>query len=398
MKRREFMTTLSGLGILSAAPNLFSTQSPGGSASTPAKMAYRRLGRTGLRISAVSLGGSPVPNESVFRLAMDRGVNYVDTSSSYMNGNSESIIGRLIADRRDRFIVATKFHPGRRYRSTAGLIEEAEGSLRRLNSDYIDVLLVHGARDPDLLKADYVLEAFAKLKQQGKIRFTGVSCHHDPVRVLLPAIESGHYDMISLAYNVYSGSRVEEGGVYTDYLQEAGISKILNAASQKDLGVIAMKVMAGGERQELSRFRAEGVSPPQAKIKWVLADQRVSGIITEMLNFNILQENLGALAGPITQREQACLNRHVKKNSATYCRMCGICESVCPQGIAISDIMRYSLYYRGYGKTREARTAYRSLSLRATVAGCTQCGLCETHCPYDVAVLRNLETAYRLLA
>lgn len=398
MKRREFVAALSGLGIFATAPELFPAHCPDASASIPPPMEYRRLGRTGLRISAISLGGSPVPSEPVFQLAMDRGVNYVDTSSSYMNGNSERIIGRMIAGRRDRFIVATKFHPGRRHRAAAGLIGEVEGSLSRLSTDYIDVLLVHGARDPELLQADYVLEAFLQLKRQGKIRFTGVSCHHDPATVLMPAIKSGHYDMISIAYNVYSGNRVEDGRVYADYLQEAGISKILDAAERKDVGVIAMKVMAGGDRQELSRYRVPGVSLPQAKIRWVLADRRVSGIITEMLNFDMLHENLGALGSPITPREQACLNRHVKRNSSTYCRMCGVCEKVCPQQIAISDILRYSLYCSGYGKIRAARAGYRNLSLHAKVTGCMQCGLCEVHCPYGVAVLRNLGTAYRLLA
>jgi len=399
MKRRNFVGAVSGLGLAVAGAGLGMTSSleTAGAISSPG-MRYRRLGRTGLKVSEIGLGGSPVPEEPVFNLAMERGVNYVDTSSSYMNGNSERIIGRMIRGRRDRFIVATKFHPGRRHRTSAGLISEAEGSLQRLNTDYIDVLLVHGAGDPDTPLADYVLKAFETLKNQGKIRFTGISCHHDPVRVLLPAIQSGRYDMITVAYNAYSGTRVEAGRVYADYLKESGVDTVLNAAKQGDLGVIAMKVMAGGDRQELSAFQTGGVSLPQAKIKWVLRDRRVSGIISEMSNFSMLEENLAALGRPFSRREKDQLQRHVAEHSSAYCRMCGACAEVCPEAIRIPDILRYGMYCIGYGKAQSARTAYRSLPERAKFTGCTQCGLCETSCPYGVAIRANLKEAHRLLA
>lgn len=361
-------------------------------------MGYRLLGKTGLKISEVSLGGSPVPDEPVFRLAMERGVNYVDTSSSYMNGNSERMIGGYIRDRRDGFVVATKFHPGRRHHTTAGLISEVEGSLKRLNTDYIDILMVHGARDADILGADYVLEAFDRLKKQGKIRFTGVSCHHDPVGVLLPAISGGRYDMITLAYNAYSGTRVEKGRVYTDYVKESGIDTVLAAAARHRVGVVAMKVMAGGERQDLSSFLSTGKSLAGAKIKWVLRDRRVSGIISEMLSFAHLEENLAAAGQPFTFHERFRLRNDVNRYSDEYCRMCGACAPACPRGIPIADILRYRLYYTGYRKAAMARYAYGRLPRDVNAAACLDCGACESRCPYNVAIRTNLKQAHRLLA
>ena len=399
MKRRQFVSELSRLGLLTVGCAFGRPlRQDGSTAGGKQDMRYRRLGGTGLKVSEIGMGGSPVPDEPVFRLAMERGVNYVDTSSSYMNGNSERIIGRMIRGMRDRFIVATKFHPGRRHRTTAGLMGEVEGSLERLNIDCIDVLMFHGARDPEEVVADYVLEAFEQLKKQGKIRFSGVSCHHDPVRVLLPAIHSGRYDMITLAYNAYSGTRVVDGKVYSNYLQESGIDAVLNAAKRKDMGIIAMKVMAGGERQDLTPFQPEGISLPQAKIKWVLRDQRVSGIITEMRNFAMLEENLGALGRPFARREKAQLERHVQETSFAYCRMCGDCLAACPRGIAVPDILRYGLYLSGYGKVATARSAYRRLPRQVNAAACTHCGICESQCPYGVAIRTNLKHAHRLLA
>ncbi|MFQ6038890.1 MAG: aldo/keto reductase, partial [Candidatus Aminicenantales bacterium] len=111
-------------------------------------MAYRRLGRTGLWVSEISLGGSPVPDWAIFRQIIERGVNYIDTSHSYMNGNSERQIGRLLKEvGRDTVHVGTKFHLRRNW-SKASIIASVEGSLKRLQTDYLDVLLIHGAQDP----------------------------------------------------------------------------------------------------------------------------------------------------------------------------------------------------------------------------------------------------------
>jgi predicted aldo/keto reductase-like oxidoreductase len=360
-------------------------------------MRYRRLGRTELKISEVSLGGSPVPPEAVFRRAIELGVNYVDTSSSYMEGNGERLIGKLIKGRRDKFHVATKFHPGRRHKTKEALIEEAEGSLKRLDTDYVDVLLYHGANDTEWLTHDEVLGAFEKLKKDGKARFTGVSCHSNPVEVLTKAIESGHYDMITVGYNAHSGEAPEEGKVYEDYLKFSGIEKVLALAKQKDVGVVAMKTMAGGERQNLKKYQTEGVSLPQAKLKWVLENKAVAAAITEMLSFEILEENLGAIGVKMSDEEREVLNLWRQETSGDYCRMCGACRPVCEQGIAVPDIFRFTAYHDGYDKPLQARAAYRNLPGSRTIKGCNRCGRCEEACPHGLPIVRKLEHAHRLL-
>ena len=363
-------------------------------------MYYRRLGRTGLMISEISLGGSPIPPEPVFRKAMEMGVNYVDTSSSYSNGNSERIIGRMIKGQRDKFHVATEFHAaeGGSIKSTPELIQEAEGSLKRLDTEYVDIFLVHGASSSELLMSEEVLAALDQLKKDGKARFTGVSCHRDSVNVLTPAIESGKYDMISLAYNPYFGSYVEECEVYDNYLAKSGIEKILALAKQNDVGVIAMKSVAGGDRQNLEAFRTEGVSIPQAKLKWVLQNDAVTAAITEMVSFDILDENLAVSGMEMSSTERKVLSEYVKATSVDYCRMCGTCLWHCPSKIAIPDIMRCVAYNDEYGKTSLARSEYRKLPKASTFSGCNQCGICEIVCPYGLQIVQKLCNAHQILA
>lgn len=413
MNRREFIRT-SALGVLGThtlfgllgcsqkgneqAASLFGDSMHG--RIRRGDMYYRRLGRTGLMVSEISLGGSPVPPEPVFRKAVEMGVNYVDTSSTYSNGNSERMIGKIMESRRDKFYVATKFHPviGQKTKSKEALIEEMEGSLTRLKTDYVDILLVHGASNSDILANEEVLAAFDQLKKDGKIRFTGVSCHVDPVRVLTPAIQSGKYDVINVAYNAYSGDQVENGKVYDDYLARSGIEKVIALAKENDVGVVAMKTMAGGDRQNLEAFKTEGVSIPQAKLKWVLQNDAVAAIITEMVNFDILDENLAVSGVDMSSTERKVLSEYVKATSEDYCRMCGTCLRHCPLEIAIPDIMRYAMYHDGYGKTDVARREYRRLPVANTFLGCNLCGRCETICPYGLQIVRKLRNAHQMLA
>jgi predicted aldo/keto reductase-like oxidoreductase len=364
-------------------------------------MYYRQLGRTGLMVSEVSLGGSPVPPEDVFRQAIERGVNYADTSSNYMGGNSERQIGKAMKGGRDKFHVSTKIRPGRRrgFKDTKeSLIREAEGSLRRLDTDYIDVLSCHGAPNPEILANEEVLAAFDQLKKDGKIRFTGVSCHRDPQWVLTDAIKSGNYDVISIAFNAYSDTQIEKDKVYDDYLERSGIETVINLAREHDVGIIAMKSMAGGERQNLTAFRTEGVSLPQAKLKWVLENENVTAVITEILSFDMLQEDLSVSTSSMSAEERKVLSDYVKATSRDYCRMCGTCLHHCPSDIAIPDIMRYALYYEGYGKQAIARRKYQSLSKESTILGCDFCRKCENACPYNLPIINKLHHAHRLLA
>jgi len=204
--------------------------------------------------------------------------------------------------------------------------------------------------------------------------------------------------MITVAYNAYSSTGFEKGKVYDDYLAESGIAQVIRLAREKDVGIVAMKSMAGGDRQNLTGFKTEGVSLPQAKLKWVLRNDAVGTVISEMNTFEILEENLSVIGKDLAAAEEQDLARHVRATWGDYCRMCGTCLRICPKGIDVPDIMRYVMYYERYGKIRYAMNSYHDLPPAATFLGCSQCGECETSCPYGLNIVQKLRRAHRMLA
>jgi len=212
-------------------------------------MAYRRLGRTELMVSEVSLGGSPPPDEPLLSQAMELGINYIDTSPAYGEGSCERLVGKMIRGRRDQFYVTGKVFAQPGVALAADYVASAEATLERMQTDYLDIVQIHGAgRAADHQDAE-ILEAFRTLKEQGKARFTGLSCHADPVAVVKPAIEGGHYDVVTIAYNAYLDTPPVERAA--DYLGRCGIAELIALANQHDVGVIAMKTLKCEKVQDL---------------------------------------------------------------------------------------------------------------------------------------------------
>ncbi|MFQ6070944.1 MAG: aldo/keto reductase [Candidatus Aminicenantales bacterium] len=362
-------------------------------------MYYRRLGSTGLFISEISLGGSPVPDDPLLYRAVERGVNYIDTSHNYMNGNSERKIGKLCRDvGREKIHVATKFHLRGKW-SKKSIIESVNGSLKRLQSDYIDILLIHGAEDEKQLTDERLLEAFEELKKEGKYMFRGLSCHSNHHRVVKRAVECGYYDMVQLAYNVFDIRESEKKiKVYDDYLGESGTRHLISFAHSRDVGIIAMKVLkVGGKRQNIEKYRTGTTSLYQAMLKWALENRKISSVVTEMLTYKQLEEDLAVVGTPLSEEEKKTLFRYVAESSTDYCHMCGDCEISCPSGIKTTVILRYLSYYESYDKKERAIKAYARLKPSQTALSCQDCGQCEKECLYAVAVRRRIREAHSLL-
>ena len=363
-------------------------------------LGYRRLGRTGLAVSEISLGGSPLPDWSLFREIIDRGVNYIDTSTSYSNGNSERQIGRLFKEiGRDKVFVCTKFHLRDDWdRST--ILRSVEGSLERLKTDYVDVLSIHGAERPEDLLDERVAAAFEGLKKEGKCRFSGLSCHSNHEKVVRTAVESGRFDVVQVGYNVFD---IEEPSqdveAYDDYLGVSRMRDLIGMAAEHNIGVIAMKTLkVGGRRQNLDRYRAGTTSVFQAMLKWVLEDRRVASAVTEILNRQQMEEDLAAAGTPLTPQERAALWLHVAENGRDYCRLCARCRRSCPSRLATTEILRLLAYHESYGKTDAARAAYAALAPGETAPACRDCGSCEKACPYGVRIREGLRRAHSILA
>ena len=401
MKRKTFLKNIV-LGTLSFLPptsTLFSRPEQDDWRRKIGGMYYRRLGRTGLYISEISLGGSPLPDWSLMLRIIERGVNYIDTSCTYSNGNSERQIGRLFKEiGRDKVYVGTKVHLRSSWNEES-IIQSVEGSLRRLETDYIDVLLIHGAAREEDLVDERVLKAFERLKKEGKFRFNGLSCHTNHHLVIRRAVECGHYDMVQLGYNVFDIAEAEkEVRAYEDYLGESGLRDLIRLASSKNVGVIAMKgLKVGGRRQQLDRYRTETASLIQAMLKWILENKDISSVVIEMLNQAEMEEDLAVSGEALQPAERTILYRHVAENLKDYCHLCGRCQESCPSRIPTADILRFLAYYESYLKIPFSKEAYGRLVPDQTAAACKSCAECEKACPYGVSIRSRIREAHRLL-
>ncbi|HMA53389.1 MAG TPA: aldo/keto reductase [Acidobacteriota bacterium] len=400
--RRTFIKTMAG-GALAFGSSL--SVRPGPGQAPPARldkdgMAYRRLGRTDLHVSEISLGSSPLPDPDLLRAIIDRGVNYIDTSHNYDNGNAERQIGRLLKDvGRDKVHVATKFHVAGRD-TPASIMASVHGSLKRLDVATIDVLMIHGAETAAVVGDERVLEAFERLRKEGAFRFRGLSCHTNQDEVVRKAVECGLYDMVQVGYNVFD---IQEpaGAVetYPDYLGASGMRALIELAHSKGVGVIAMKTLkVGGRRQDLERYRTGSVSLYQAMLKWVLDDARVASAVTEILNRQQMEEDLGAAGTKLASAEKRTLARYVRENGADYCHGCAGCRRACPAGIDSPGILRALAYRESFGKSERAREVYASVVNGGTASACRGCGACEKACPYGVAVRSRVRQAREVLA
>jgi uncharacterized protein len=202
------------------------------------RLPHRTLGRTGASVSILAFGcGSrflAYPEEqasAVLERAIALGIDYFDTAVDYGDGESERRVGRVMATRRRDVFLATKVPP--RARTRDGALREVEASLKRLRTDRLDLLHLHGLTDQaDLEKIeapDGAMKALYQLRDQKVTRFIGMTSHTDGA-VMARAIERNDLDCVQMAMNPARGGRFEE--------------QALPAANRKSLGVILMKVTA----------------------------------------------------------------------------------------------------------------------------------------------------------
>lgn len=233
-------------------------------AAGPTALPTREFGRTGARPSILALGcGNRLymayKNEEraveAVRLALDSGITYLDTAQAYGDGLSETWVGKACKDRRKHLFLATKTPA----RTADQVLRSCEASLKRLQTDYLDVLHIHGLKyDDDLAaieKKGGAIEALYKLRDQKIVRFIGVTSHADPA-TLAVALERHDWDATQMALNAGLQGRSPDGAGYwkktEDLFGEALPPKphpgtsfqdlALPVANRKKIAVIAMKV------------------------------------------------------------------------------------------------------------------------------------------------------------
>jgi uncharacterized protein len=327
------------------------------------------FGRTGRKITRISFGGILLTDPTVLLNAIDKGINLIHTSPGYTNGRSIQIFGQVMKTHRQKVVLAVKVLPG----------EALDKALKTLNTDFADFIIppmdsIEEISNPKLR------EDFEKAKKEGKCGHIGFACHTFNPAIIDKMVELGLHDLILMSYAettnqafMDSLKRAREAGI--GILAMKGLPKRASSKPTPDERATVATLCSS----MVNRWHAHSVLPSMGSFQAV-----------EMYR-EILDTNLGFYSPAIEERYRAGLE-------GRYCAMCGKCRGACPQGVAVSDIVRFRMYHRDYGLAEYARTKYAALPGSCSAAACNDCGLCEKVCTRRLPLRQMLGEAHTLLS
>jgi predicted aldo/keto reductase-like oxidoreductase len=304
------------------------------------------------------------------------------------------MLGQALKGVRDKVNIISK-HYGYRTPSTPVskdlIIEKVNGSLKRLQTDHIDVSLTHALDGEDdikrFLKNESLMEGYAQLKKEGKIRFTGFSTHNAKL-LLQEALKPEYSEFVQVIMFIYN------------HMEGKEIEPLIKQLHDKGIGTIAMKTLAGGQQGNLKGFINKDTSYPHAAIAWVLGNPNIDCAVTSMRSFSHVEEYIAASGKRLERKDLAILREYRREVSDKYCRVsCTKCEPSCPYGVAISNVMRYEMYFINYGHEKVAIDNYAHLDDKKKPKDCSNCsGHCNSACPFGIKVQNRLIHADKILS
>lgn len=377
---------------------------------------YRKFGKTDFKVSDLS-SGAPT-NEAVLRALLESGVNLIDTGETYMNGNSERIIGTVLQDfDRSKIFINSKLYTEKVFPSKKEVLERSYQAMERLQTDYIDCMQIHSAENSTILKDEAFHSAMEQLKAEGRVRHVGVSCHgnnwaYDTEEsldtILMSAIEDGRFDVILLAYNFANADIAEKildecdaKGIATMIMKsnpihifnifESRMERMAEEGKEADAFLQAYydkyKLMDEQANNFFARFGISGEGKlKEAASKYVLSNPRAHTTLWDFQNFEDIENILQLSGQKLTAYDKSVLVGFQKHLGHTVCRIgCNDCEAACPYHIPVNKILRYNYYFSVKKQEKRAMTKYARLDLQKPSALCIDCeGYCEQACKYGV--------------
>lgn len=405
MSRRQWLRNmgLTGLGalLLPAEPSAHGRAAAGdmslAKANVKVVMPTRLFGKTGVRVSALALGGMfDIPsNQLMLKQALRWGITYWDTADCYLDGKSEEGIGKFFSsepkERKNVFLV-TKSD----VRDSSGLTRLLEQSLHRMKTDYIDLYLLHGISS--ISELDSHTEQWAKqAKAAKKIKFFGFSTHKNMEDCMLEGAKLAWIDGIMMKYDF----RI---------MNNEKMKNAVAACAKAGIGLTAMKTQGGNSTQAeseaelklIDRFVKQGFTDKQARLKIVWETPQIASICSQMPNLTVLMSNVAAAADKtkLSSLDHELLAEYARETCTSYCAGCGnICEAAISDRVPVSDIMRYLMYFHSYKEPDMARSFFRSLDpqVRAGLLN-VDYSPAERGCPQRLKIAQLMKSAVELLA
>lgn len=436
LNRRDFLSR-SSVGLVGTGAGLMNSDIISGKRLTqsnpePGKIKeFRLLGRTGFSASDIGCGTMGISNENVLKELLNAGVNFIDTAEAYANGNNELMVGRALKETaRNSIFINTKIsvEPA----DTVESIKTRVGKcLERLQTGYIDGLMLWGATSVETIKSEVFHKAVNQLKSEGRVKHGGVSCHgtswneeprENMEQVIHAAVDDGRFDLVMFVYN---------------YVQQEMGENILKACAKKNIGTVLMKTDPFGgaylsvlemvnnlmkenkpvpdEYQKVyNRIKEnqkkaetflnqnsspEGHSQRETAIGFVLNNPAVNTVLISFRNFEDIGNYVRLSGTRLTGEKLSLINSMKNTFSYLYCRhACGLCEGLCPSQVQVNRIMRYNHYFMAQAREKYAMQKYHMLT-GPKAAKCLSCeGYCEKGCPYEVPIRLLLAIAHRNLS
>jgi len=370
-------------------------------------MLYRKLGKTGEKVSILGYGcmrlpvldGAPEKIDEkkateLLRYAIDQGVNYVDAAYSYHGGKGEVFLGKALADGyREKVLLATKLSC-KRVNCKEDMDRFLNEQLEKLQTDCIDFYLLHAVKKSywEKMKRFGVIEFLERARAAGKIKYTGFS-FHDEHEVFKEVVDAYPWDLCQIQFN------------YLDEEFQAGIEG-LKYAAEKGLAVVIMEPLRGGNlaskvpeeaRKVWDRARIKR-TPAEWAFRYLWNYPEISVVLSGMSEIEHLKENLRiAEEGHPNSlsAEEKSLIREVKeiykariKVNCTGCKYC----MPCPSGVNIPRNLSYLNDVFMLDDVANARFQYGVLLSPEEKAGnCVECGECEEVCPQNIKIREMLK-------
>lgn len=388
--RRTFFQASTAAAAGAALPAARATGQPA-QPNAPKIKRFKALGKTGWKVGDIS-GGSGQTDPGVLDYMFQAGINLIDTGQQY--GGHEELVGKVLPKWRSKVFVLDKWDPPLITATVtkSALLESLDVSLKKLNTTYIDCMMLHSIGHPrygglERIQNPAIYEAWDEAKKLGKIRFTGASSHGvKMIEEMGWGIDNNRFDVILIGANFLTH----------------GVEPLLKKARAKGVATIAMKTMTLYTSDlNIRALQGQHTNARQACLKWVLASGLFDTLVARIPSYDTAAEYL-AVSGTtkLAAPDRGRLDLVAEHIGRDYCRPgCGACLDACPQNVRAADILRYRMYFENYREQKLGIEKYRQVPAGQRASACEGCPApCEAVCPYGVQIRRRLTGAHQMLS